>query len=222
MTIKLTNHVVAITGAGGRLGKRIVASYLEAGASGAGFYRRLPEENDRTDGVLHIQADVTDEDSVRSGFEQIRDRWGRLDTLVHTVGSWDGRPFLETSLEQWNAQIDLNLKTAFLCFREALKNMSDRGVLIGIASGQGADRGVAGQAAYSASKGGLVRLVESIAAEYRGTGIAAHALAPSTILYDEFASTEGVSADDLAAACVFLSAPAGRSMNGATLRAYGP
>ena len=214
------DHVVIVTGAGGRLGRCIARAYHEAGARVAGFYRRLPQEaSSAVD--LTVQADVSDERSVRESFEKVIETCGRVDTLVHTVGSWDGRPILETSLDQWNAQLELNLTTTFLCFREALAHMKTRGgALIGIASGQGADRGVAQQAGYSASKGGLVRLVEAIADEYAGTGVTAYALAPSTILYDEQASG-GVRAEDLASTCLFLSSPAGRSMNGATIRVYG-
>ena len=118
--------------------------------------------------------------------------------------------------------LNLNLTSSFLVFREALRYMKDNGGgLVGITSAQGADRGVSQQAAYSATKGGLTRLIDSIAAEYKGTGITAHAIAPSMILFEEPYDNSGVPARDLAQLCVYLSTDAGRSLNGATLRAYG-
>lgn len=96
------------------------------------------------------------------------------------------------------------------------------GQLVGIASGQGADRGVAQQAAYSASKAGVVRLVESVAAEYRDAGITAAAVAPSLILFgDEDPEARGVDVEEVAQLCVTLCGPAGTVHNGSVLRAYG-
>ena len=220
MQINLQGRVVVVTGASGRLGRVVASAFSGANATVVGLYRTPPASV--VGGVSKsYPVDATDETSVQAVFRQIREEEGRVDVLVHTVGAWEGRPLLDTSLAQWNALIDLNLTSAFLCFREAIAAMNDDGVLIGIASAQGADRGVAGQAAYSASKGGLVRLVESVAAEHRDRGITAHVLAPSTILYDGPSRAGGVAAGDLAAMCVYLSTPAGHALNGATLRAYG-
>lgn len=215
----MKGNVVVITGASGRLGRHILAAYQEAGATIVTM-DRTPLESGAA--ALSIQLDATSETSVQTAFKKVATELGRIDTLVHTIGTWDGRPILETSLEKWQFMISLNLTSAFLCFKEALRHMHGKsGRLIGIASGQGADRGASKQGPYSASKGGLIRLAESIAAEYQDSGITAHAIAPSTLLFDGDEKGPGVFAKDVASLCVYLSGPAGHALNGATLRAYG-
>lgn len=125
---------------------------------------------------------------------------------------------METRLASWEKMVSVNLTSAFLCFREAVRNMDDGGTLIAITSRQGADRAVAGQAAYSASKAGIIRLVEAVADEHGSRGINAHAIGPSTILFDE--QGDGVRASELVTLAVYLT-DHGASLNGATLRAYG-
>ena len=216
-----TGRVVVVTGAAGRLGRRMMHRFADEGATVAACDRdpcRLPGG---TPGQV-FKADVANEAEVVAGFRQIGDTFGSIDALVHTVGAWDGRPFLDTSLGAWEKIVRVNLTSAFLCFREAARLMQGRGGrLIGIASGQGADRGRAQQGGYSAAKAGVVRLVEAVAEEFEGTGITAHAIAPSFILFDEADDQKGVPVSDLIDLAVYLCGPAGASLNGATLRAYG-
>lgn len=222
----LTGKVVAITGANGRLGQRLVQGFGQQGASVVGIVRDEAAANALAfpPGVAGraFAADLTDEDDVAGCFRQVGEQCGRLDALVHAAGGWAMKPFLETSLAEWQGLMKLNLDSAFLCFREAARLMQGRGGrLIGISSGQGADRGRAQQGAYSASKAGVVRLVEAVAEELAGTGITAHAIVPSTILFEEATGASGVRAEDLVALCLYLCSAAGAAHNGAALRAYG-
>jgi NAD(P)-dependent dehydrogenase (short-subunit alcohol dehydrogenase family) len=228
--VDLHGKVVVITGAGGRLGQRLVHRFARHGAQIAALVRteeearRIPFPEDVDAVGYAYPVDVSREDLVEACFAQINDQFGRIDTLIHTVGAWDGRPLLATSLDDWEHMLRLNLTTAFLCFREAARLMQQAdngGRLIGIASAQGADRGRAEQGAYSAAKAGVVRLVESVAAEFSDTGITAHAVAPSTILYDPSPGDTGVRADTIVETCLYLCSPAGAAFNGMTLRAYG-
>ena len=132
------------------------------------------------------------------------------------------RPLAETTLDDWRSLLDLNLTASFLTVREAVRHFlrDGGGRVIGIASRQGADRAPAQQAAYGASKAGLIRLLEATAAEYAGNDIQAVAVAPSMILFGG-EDADGVRADDLAAMCAYLCADAGAAHNGATLRMYG-
>lgn len=216
----LGEAVVVVTGATGRLGRRMMQRFADDGATVAALDRsgRLPEDAP----AQAFKANVTDEAEVVAAFQQIGETLGRVDALVHTVGAWDGRPFLDTSLDDWERIVRLNLTSAFLCFREAARLMQGRGGrLIGIASAQGADRGRAEQGGYSAAKAGLVRLVEAVAEEFEGTGITAHAIAPSSILFDDGGDQKGVPVFDLVDLALYLCGPAGAALNGATLRAYG-
>lgn len=220
----LTNKVVVITGAAGRLGRRVVTRFAEEGATIAAVVRSDEEARsipfpEQAEGWA-FPADVTDEKLVEACFQQIEQQFTTIDALIHTVGAWEARPFLDTSAAEFDRLMTLNLTSAFLCFREAARLMEGRGgPLIAIASMQGADRGAAEQAAYSASKAGVIRLAETAAAELKDRGVTAHAIVPSTILYGD--EGEGVHVDDLVEICHSLVTRTSVALNGSTIRAYG-
>ena len=217
---RLENTIIALTGAGGRLGSVITRKLLDAGATVAAIDVRPIDE--LPDGAASFNADLTDEASVARTFAQIEEELGPLGGLIHTVGMWGGAPFAETDLDSWEAMLTVNLTTTFLCFREAVRRMNGRGGrLVAITSGQGADGGVAEQGPYSAAKAGVVRLVEAVAAEYDGR-ITATAVAPSLILFGgEGEDARGVSVEAIADLCVYLCGEGGAIHNGEVLRAYG-
>ena len=211
----LTDRVVVVTGAAGRLGRVVVGRLAAAGAHVAALDREALDA-----GPFSLAADVTDEASVRDAFDAVEAELGAPHAVVHTVGMWAGAPLADTELADWETVVRTNLTSAFLVFREGVRRMPRGGRLVGIASGQGADRGVAQQAAYSAAKAGIVRLVESVSAEH--DDLTAVALAPSMILFGgEAAGTEGVSVDDVASWCVRLCGPEADAHDGRVVRAYG-
>ena len=217
MASELTDRIVVVTGAGGRLGRIVVQHLAAAGARVAALDLEAPEalpENARG-----FACDATDEGAVGRAFDAIESEMGTSWALVHTVGMWDGGPLAETGLDAWNRVMALNLTSAFLCIREAVRRMGE-GRIVAIASRQGADRAPSQQAAYAASKAGVVRLIEATSAEH--DGIAAVAVAPSTLLFGgEDAGASGVRAEAVAELCVRLCGAAGAVHDGAVLRAYG-
>lgn len=217
MSVDLTGRTIILTGAFGRLGRILTRTLLDAGATVAGVDARTADPVVVSDRLHLFKADLGSEASVADVFDGLVDEVGPPDALVHTVGMWAGTPFAETALDDWETMLRVNLTSAFLCFREAVRHMK-QGRLVGIASKQGADRGVAEQAAYSASKAGVVRLVEAIAAEYDGR-ITAAAVAPSAILFG--GDGEGVPAQHIADLCTMLCSDEGTKHNGTVLRAYG-
>jgi NAD(P)-dependent dehydrogenase (short-subunit alcohol dehydrogenase family) len=216
-----SDAVVIVTGADGRLGRILCRQLAAAGARIAAVDRAAPAESPG----LPLAADLTDEASVAAAWDAAERELGTPTALIHTVGMWNGAPLHDTALASWETMLRVNLTTAFLTFRETIRRMRDAGrggALVGISAGQGADRGAAQQAAYSASKAGVVRLVEATAAEYRADGIAAVAVAPSTLLFgDEGPDATGVRAEDLAALCVRLAGEGAALHNGTTIRAFG-
>jgi NAD(P)-dependent dehydrogenase (short-subunit alcohol dehydrogenase family) len=219
----LSAAVVVVTGGRGRLGHAVVARLLAAGATVAAL--DLVPPDDLPEGAVPIGADLADEEAVGAAFARIEAEVGVPTALVHTVGMWDGAPLTATTLEAWERVLRVNLTSAFLCFREAARAMrraGDGGRLVAIASRQGADGAPAEQAAYAASKAGVVRLVEATAAEYAAEGITAAAVAPSSILFgDEGEGARGVRAEAVADLCVYLCGPGGAVHSGTVLRAYG-
>lgn len=206
-----------ITGGSGRLGSVTMQGFLDAGYRVVGLDRSASD-----DGVAPVLAiDATNESSVAEVFGGIQKAYGTPSVIVHTIGMWAMAPFAETDLGAWRTMMDVNLTSSFLIFREGARMMAeDGGALIGISSQQGSVRGAAQQAAYSASKAGVKRLIEAIAAEYAGSGLTAHAVAPSMILFDG-QDAKGVAAEDLVEHFLYLASPAGDSLNGATLHAFG-
>lgn len=217
MTSDLHGRIVLVTGASGRLGRVVVHALAGTGARVVAIDRQ-PYEGDAPAG-LAITADVTNEADVAAAFARVTDELGTPWGVIHTVGMWDGGLLAETPLDGWRQVLDLNLTSAFLCVREAARTMA-HGRVVGIASRQGADRAPAQQAAYAASKAGLIRLIEAASAEH--DDLACVAVAPSMILFgDEPEGTAGVPAEAIADLCVRLCGDAGAVHDGTVLRAYG-
>ncbi|MEM6783736.1 MAG: SDR family oxidoreductase [Bacteroidota bacterium] len=218
----LTDTTVLVTGASGRLGRVLLRHLADAGATVAGIALDAP--SDPPAGLHFALADATDEAALQAAFAALRAEAGPFDVVIHAVGMWDGGPLAETTLDAWTTVMDVNLTASFLCVRESVQLFlrDGGGRLVGIASQQGADGAPAQQAAYAASKAGLIRLFEAAAAEHADDGIQALTIAPSMLLFGgEDPATRGVSAEDVAALCAHLCTDAGAAHNGATLRMYG-
>lgn len=214
--------IVAVTGAAGRLGSHVVERLLQGDARVAALVlndaeaAQLPPHRHLTS----FQVNVTDPDSVADGMAAIIREFGALDGLIHTVGGWAMTPLLESSVADWNRILALNLTSTFLCCREAARVMRSGGALVAITAGQGVDRGVGGQAAYSAAKAGVMRLLEAASEELADRGIRTLAVAPSMILFDPESTEKGVQVADVVQACLSSLLPDGPP-TGATVRVYG-
>lgn len=222
MKALLKGSTVLVTGAAGRLGRVVTTTFEEAGARVVGV-----DSDPARAAVEHCHAaDLTDEGAVVELFRTLEEDEVFPNAVIHTVGMWDGRPLTETDLDRWRLVMDVNLTSTFLVFREALRHRARNDTkavlrLIAFASGQGADRGRSEQAAYSAGKAGVMRLVEALAEEYSEHGVTAHAIAPSMILFEGMEHQKGIPVQDIANLCVLLSGTAGEALNGAIVRAYG-
>ncbi|MDA8077374.1 MAG: 3-oxoacyl-[acyl-carrier-protein] reductase [Nitrospiraceae bacterium] len=132
--------------------------------------------------TLPLRLDVSKSDDVSRAFEEAVRELGRVDILINNAGITRDGLILRMKEEDWDAVININLKGAFLCSREAVKIMVKQkyGRIVSIASVV-AFMGNPGQANYSSSKAGMIGLTKTIAREYAGRGITANAVAPGFI-----------------------------------------
>ncbi|CDY77538.1 3-oxoacyl-[acyl-carrier protein] reductase [Caballeronia glathei] len=131
--------------------------------------------------VLALSVDVTKSESVAQGVEAVIERFGRIDVLVNNAGIVRDKRITKMSDEDWDAVIDVNLKSQFLCCRAVLRHMSaaQYGRIVNISSR--AWLGGVGQSNYSAAKGGVVSLTRSLALEWASANVTVNAVAPGIV-----------------------------------------
>jgi NAD(P)-dependent dehydrogenase (short-subunit alcohol dehydrogenase family) len=187
---RLENKVAIVTGAGMGIGQASAIALAAAGARVA-VADINDQEGQRT--VTLIQkaggeafyqvADVGRTDDVERLINVTADRFGRLDILVNNVGVALGGAVIETSEEDWNRVININLTSVWRGMKHALPLMikGGGGSIVNISSVQ-AVLGFLGYAAYAASKGGIISLTQQAAVEYAPRKIRINALLPGTIM----------------------------------------
>ena len=167
---------VLITGGGTGVGADLARTFAAHGAEVVVAGRRIEPLQDVASalkGARAVQADVTDEASVRAMFVEA----GPCDIVVANAGASDSAPFGRVSLDHWNAMLAVNLTGTFLTFREGLLQMPGWGRLIAVASTAGL-KGYAYVAPYAAAKHGVVGMVRSLAQEVAKKPITVNALCP--------------------------------------------
>ncbi len=215
---RLDDKVAVVTGGGTGIGKGIARAFASEGADLAIASRnrdRLEETavELRALGadVLVVTADVGDERQVAALFEEVVDRFGRLDILVNNSGIFERGPIDELTVEAWRRVVDVNLTGPFLCTREAMRIMKRQsgGRIINIGS-ISAQTPRFDSAPYTATKHGLVGLTKSTALEGREFGIAASCLHPGNVETDMTSSVQGkepmMTLDDIASVALTMAA----------------
>jgi NAD(P)-dependent dehydrogenase (short-subunit alcohol dehydrogenase family) len=186
MSTGLKDRVVIVTGASSGLGEQLARALAEAGATPVMAARRadrldaLREEIPQADAVT---CDVTDEDDRRRLVDTVMDRHGRIDGLVNNAGAGATAPALRTPAATFARVVDLNLTAPFglsCLVAERMRESEDGGrSIVNIASVMGMRSiGEIPDAAYVASKAGVIGLTRELASQWGRYGIRVNAVAP--------------------------------------------
>ncbi len=148
--------------------------------------RQVAEEIKAKGGeAIALKLDVSKKEEVERAFDEVVKAFGRLDILVNNAGIFAPKPALELTEEDWDKTLDINLKGEFLCAQRAAAEMAKNkwGRTINIASLSSGERGGSFPSAahYTASKGGVIGLTETLAIEFAPLGVNVNAIAPGAI-----------------------------------------
>lgn len=242
---ELTGKVALVTGARRGMGKSHALALAAQGAAVAVTDISLEECQQVANEIIAkggkaaaFKLDVTNIGEIDSVFTEAVNKFGRLDMLVNNAGIYQPKPFLEMSEADWERTISINLKGEFFCAQRAAKEMAKNGWgrivnIASIASG-GVGVGIAGGSHYTASKGGIIGMTETLAIELAPLGINVNAIAPGAIDTPMMATSEmskeeidallaGIplkrvgKPEEVSAAVVFLSSDEASYVTGSTV-----
>lgn len=218
---------VVVTGGSGAVGRVASRRFAEAGARVVVADMAPPP--DEAGAVVYHETDMLDEASVRGLFERVASEFGGPHVLVNIAGGFRFGPSVEEMDESdWDGLLQLNLKSAFLTIKNVLPYMKAQGygriVSIAARSGLHGDPMVAH---YSVSKGGVILLTQSVAAEVKTHDITVNAVLPSIIdtpanraAMPDAKVERWVQPDDLANVLLFLASEEARAVSGAAVPVY--
>jgi 3-oxoacyl-[acyl-carrier protein] reductase len=239
----LRNKAALVTGGsrgiGAAIAKRLAAdgasvaiTYVRGADAAAEVVRAIKDSGGK---AVAIKADGTDAKAVVAAVEATVAAYGRLDVLVNNAGTAIPKPFEDTTLEEMDHVIDLNLRGVFVATQAALRHLGDGGRIITIGSCAGERAGLAGMAAYAATKGAVKMFTQGLAREVSARGITVNNIQPGPIATDlnpadgEWAPLLRESTalkryghvDDVAAMVSFVAGPEGNFITGASLTVDG-
>ena len=220
--------IVVVTGASGALGKVVVASALAKGARIAAIGHAASQAGATRERIEFGGVDLTDSAQAKSAIDAAASHFGRLDALINIAGGFAFEAIAEGDPKTWQRMYALNVLTALNASQSAIPHLeaSNAGRIVNIGA-MGALQAGSGMGAYAASKAGVHRLTEALAAEWKGR-ITVSAVLPSTI--DTAANRASmpkadfkkwVTADELAEVILFLASDAASAITGALLPVSG-
>ena len=242
MNRKLEGKVALITGGSRGIGAAIAKRLAADGANVAITYSKgadaaasVVKEIERDGGkAIAIQADATDADAVKAGVEKTVTTFGRLDVLVNNAGTAIPKTFEETTLEEMDRVLDINVRGVFIATQAALKHMKSGGRIVMIGSSVGEHVVVPGLVPYAATKG-AVKFTQALSREVGSRGITVNNVQPGPIdtelnpAASEWAVPQKAATaldryghvDEIAAMVAFVAGPESSYITGANLTVDG-
>jgi len=237
--LDMTEKIVLVTGSSSGLGAGIALLFSQAGANVVVCSRRPADETcqaiQNTGGkCLSLTADLTDPAQVTALFDEIGTTWGVVDILVNNAGIYPVSSLLDTTPEEWEQVLNIDLRAVFLCTQAAARGMiaADKGgAIINIGSTE-ALAPARGHCHYAAAKAGVVMFSRTAALELGEHGIRVNTVSPGLVNrpglesawpkgYNSFIEHAPlgrvVEPQDVADACLYLASDAARSVTGAHL-----
>jgi NAD(P)-dependent dehydrogenase (short-subunit alcohol dehydrogenase family) len=233
MSGRFSGQVALVAGGTGALGRAVSLAFLEEGAAVAVTYQKADElellKKEAGSAATRIEAfsaDVTSDSDVHDVVAAIVTKRGRIDALVNTVGGYAaGSPLWETDPKVFEQQFAVNFRSGLMLARAAVPVMlkAGRGAIVSVASKAAVDHAAA-SAAYAASKAAAVAMIDSLAADLKGTGVRANSILPTII--DTAANRQAMpTADfskwpkpqDIARVILFLCSDEAKLVHGASI-----
>jgi 3-oxoacyl-[acyl-carrier protein] reductase len=243
MSKKLEGKIALITGGSRGIGAAIAMRLAADGAKVAITYAKgvdaaaaVVKAIERAGGkAIAIQADAADADAGKAAVEKTVATFGRLDVLVNNAGTAIPKAFVETTLEEMDRVLDINVRGVFVATQAALKHMSEGGRIIMIGSAVG-ERAVApGLVPYAATKGAVKMFTQALSRELGSRGITVNNVQPGPIDTDlnpasgDWAVPQKAATaldrygrvDEIAAMVAFVAGPEASYITGANLTVDG-
>ena len=224
-------RTVVVTGAANGIGKGVASAFVKLGErvivcdidlqQGVQFVKQLNEEGFE---AYFQMLDVADVAQVERVFAELEERFGIIDVLINNAGVSEWHDPLTMPIETFDRIISTNLRSVFLCSREAAKRMKNGGAIISVASTR-AQMSEPHTEAYAASKGGIVAITHALASSLSPLNITVNCISPGWIHTGEeselreqdhaqhFSNRVG-NVGDIARMCVFLANPENNFING--------
>jgi 3-oxoacyl-[acyl-carrier protein] reductase len=187
--MNLAGRVALVTGASQGIGRACALKLAQCGASVALVARNQQKLDEGAQEIAQaggnaraFAADVENEDQVKAAFKAVISEFGKIDILVNNAGITRDQLIMRMKRADWDAVLNTNLTSAYLCTQQAISSMLKQrwGRIINITSVFG-QTGQAGQANYAASKAGLIGLTMAVAREIGSRNITCNAVAPGFI-----------------------------------------
>ena len=236
---KLANKVALVTGGsrgiGAAIAKRLAAdgasvaiTYATDANAASGVVKAIERDGGK---AIAIQADAADTKAVKDAVEKAVASLGRIDVLVNNAGTAIPKKFEETTLEELDRVIDINVRGVFVTTQSALKHMNDGGRIIMIGSCVGERMMTPGLVPYSATKGAVKMFTQGLSREVGSRGITVNNVQPGPIDTDlnpaagDWAAPQKAntaldrygSVDEVAALVSFVAGPEASYITGANL-----